>query len=159
MNVFTQYQSLIGTLTLQANDHGLLGLWCEIQTTQPEQLGERNHYHPVLQQAIAELEEYFAGHRRQFSVPVVAVGTPFQRQVWQALTTIPCGETWSYQGLALAIDNPNAVRAVGVANSKNPVSIIVPCHRVIGKNGALTGYAGGVQTKSWLLEHEAKMGF
>lgn len=87
-------------------------------------------------------------------MPLAAKGTPFQMQVWQALTTIPYGETWSYQDLANAIGNPKAVRAVGLANGKNPISVIVPCHRVIGKNGKLTGYAGGVERKKKLLSLE-----
>lgn len=90
-------------------------------------------------------------------MPIAATGTAFQEQVWSALVTIPFGKTWSYQELANAIGNPNAVRAVGLANSKNPISIIIPCHRVIGKNGKLTGYAGGVDRKKALLKHEGAM--
>ncbi|WP_146492928.1 methylated-DNA--[protein]-cysteine S-methyltransferase, partial [Vibrio cyclitrophicus] len=97
-----------------------------------------------------------SGEAIQFSVPIAAKGTPFQQSVWQALTTIPYGETWSYAQLADAIGNPKAVRAVGLANGKNPVSVIVPCHRVIGKNGKLTGYAGGVVRKQRLLVIEGR---
>lgn len=154
MNYYTTCPSPLGTITLQANENGLLGLWFEVQTTQPDDLGQLNAELPVFQQTISELNEYFEGNRTEFSVPITAHGTDFQTQVWKTLTTIPHGETWSYQDLADAIGNPKAVRAVGLANGKNPVSIIVPCHRVIGKSGKLTGYAGGVERKQWLLNLE-----
>jgi methylated-DNA-[protein]-cysteine S-methyltransferase len=154
MNYFTCYTSPLGRLTLQANDAGLTGAWFDVQTTAPDDFGTENADHPILRQAIAELTEYFAGQRQQFEVPTAAQGTDFQQQVWAQLTQIPFGETRTYQDLALAIDNPKAVRAVGLANGKNPISIIVPCHRVIGKNGRLTGYAGGVERKQKLLALE-----
>ncbi|MDC5805819.1 methylated-DNA--[protein]-cysteine S-methyltransferase [Vibrio europaeus] len=153
-NCYTTYVSPLGTITLQANEKGLLGVWFEIQTTQPEELGQLSKNDPILIKAIKQLDEYFSGDRREFDLPISAVGTKFQQQVWEALTTIPYGETWSYQDLANAIGNPKAVRAVGLANGKNPVSVIVPCHRVIGKNGKLTGYAGGVERKAKLLKLE-----
>jgi methylated-DNA-[protein]-cysteine S-methyltransferase len=131
----------------------------EIHTTQPITLGDEDAEHPVLKQAKRELDEYFTGTRTEFNLPLAALGTAFQQKVWQALITIPFGETWSYQDLADAIGNPKAVRAVGLANGKNPISIIVPCHRVIGKSGKLTGYAGGVERKAWLLKHEKKKPF
>lgn len=103
------------------------------------------------------VEAYFAGDTRALEgLKVTTGGTVFQRAVWAALRTIPAGETWSYGRLASAIGKPSAVRAVGLANGANPVGIIVPCHRVIGANGALTGYAGGVERKRWLLEHEGR---
>ncbi len=154
MNQFTYYQSPYGQMTLQANEHGLLGAWFEIQTTQPQQLGIYRDNNPILSEAVRQLEEYFLGKRTQFELPLAAKGTAFQQAVWQALCRIPFGETWSYQQLADEIGNPKAVRAVGLANGKNPISVIVPCHRVIGKNGKLTGYAGGVETKLRLLELE-----
>lgn len=154
MNYFTYYESPLGRLTLQANGAGLRGAWFDVQTTVPDDLGVENADHPILRQAVAEFEEYFAGKRQQFDVPVAAHGTDFQQQVWAMLRQIPFGETWTYQDLALAIDNPKAVRAVGLANGKNPISIIVPCHRVIGKNGKLTGYAGGIERKQKLLAME-----
>ena len=157
MNVYTHYQSPVGVLTIQANDAGLLGAWFQTQTTQPDNLGKLDSEHPVLKQAVSEYQEYFAGTRQMFEVPIAATGTEFQQKVWQALTTIPFGTTWSYQDLANAIGNPKAVRAVGLANGKNPISIIVPCHRVIGKNGALTGYAGGIERKEGLLKHEGAL--
>ncbi|MGD8112747.1 methylated-DNA--[protein]-cysteine S-methyltransferase [Vibrio sp. TRT 17S01] len=151
---YTIISTPLGKLTLQASDEGITGTWFETHTTKPEQLGIESPSHFVLQQAAKELTEYFAGKRTTFEVAVAASGTDFQRKVWQALRTIPYGQTWSYQQLAEAIDNPKAVRAVGLANGKNPVSIIVPCHRVIGKNGKLTGYAGGVERKEALLKLE-----
>ena len=154
MKNYTYYPSPIGKLTLQANDQGLLGVWFETQSTQPKDLGLLTQHHPILSQTIQQLEEYFSGARQHFTLPLAATGTPFQQQVWHALSTIPFGQTWSYQQLANALGNPKAMRAVGGANGKNPISIIVPCHRVIGKNGQLSGYAGGVEHKKALLKHE-----
>ncbi|MCK6264127.1 methylated-DNA--[protein]-cysteine S-methyltransferase [Vibrio sp. ZSDE26] len=151
---FSYYQSPLGALTLQANEHGLLGVWFPIHTTQPAQLGQRDDTFPILKETKRQLDEYFSMQRRAFSLPVASLGTDFQQQVWRALCMIPYGETWSYQQLAETIENPKAVRAVGLANGKNPVSIIVPCHRVIGKNGKLTGYAGGTEIKKNLLKLE-----
>ena len=153
-NRFTYYDSPLGTVTLQANEQGLLGVWFETHTTKPEDLGTQEDSFPIFQSVKEQLERYFAGEAVQFDVPIAAKGTPFQQSVWHALTTIPYGETWSYAQLADAIGNPKAVRAVGLANGKNPVSVIVPCHRVIGKNGKLTGYAGGVERKQRLLAIE-----
>jgi len=118
-----------------------------------EQLIEGERIAP-LQQAEDELQRYFAGERVQFSCPLDLHGTAFQIMVWKELTRIPYGETRSYTEIAHAIDRPAAVRAVGAANGANPVAIIVPCHRVIGSNGDLTGYGGGVPTKAWLLSLE-----
>ena len=113
--------------------------------------GENMHFDALRRQ----LSEYFDGQRRSFSVPLVLTGTPFQIQVWQALTTIPIGETRSYQQQANALQRPKAVRAVANANGMNKISILVPCHRVIGSDGSLTGYGGGLWRKQWLLDHEA----
>ncbi|RTZ18100.1 methylated-DNA--[protein]-cysteine S-methyltransferase [Vibrio aquaticus] len=151
---YTSFTSPLGRITMQSDEHGLLGVWFETQTTQPEELGEYTDKHPILINTIKQLQEYFAGEREQFDLPLAAKGTEFQQKVWHALSMIPYGETWSYQDLANAIDNPKAVRAVGLANGKNPISVIVPCHRVIGKNGKLTGYAGGVERKEKLLKLE-----
>ncbi|EGA66039.1 methylated-DNA--[protein]-cysteine S-methyltransferase [Vibrio brasiliensis] len=151
---YTTFLSPLGKMTLQCNQQGLLGAWFETQTTQPDELGIFTQDNPILTRTIIQLEEYFAGSRTEFELPIAAVGTVFQTQVWKALTTIPYGVTWSYQDLANAIGNPKAVRAVGLANGKNPVSVIVPCHRVIGKSGKLTGYAGGVERKAKLLDLE-----
>ncbi|TDR17438.1 methylated-DNA--[protein]-cysteine S-methyltransferase [Marinicella litoralis] len=103
-----------------------------------------------------QLNEYFTGDRKEFDLMFDQQGTEFQKQVWQALLTIPFGQLASYRDMAEQIDNPKAVRAVGAANGRNPISIIIPCHRVIGSNGTLTGYAGGLARKQWLLQHEGK---
>ena len=105
--------------------------------------------------AKAQLLQYFEGTLEQFDLPMKPVGTDFQQTVWQALTKIPYGRTGSYADIAKVIDNPRAVRAVGAANGKNPMTIVVPCHRIIGSDGSLTGYASGVKRKAWLLNHEA----
>jgi methylated-DNA-[protein]-cysteine S-methyltransferase len=110
----------------------------------------------VLQQCADELRAYFAGDLREFSVPVDAPGTEFQRRVWAALRDIPFGETRAYSDIARALGDDNTVRAVGAANGQNPVAIVVPCHRVVGRDGALTGYAGGLWRKEWLLAHEGR---
>ena len=101
-----------------------------------------------------QIEAYFRGERQHFDLELAAAGTDFQQRVWRELVNIPFGETRSYSQLANALDNPKAVRAVGGANGRNPIAVIVPCHRVIGANGHLTGYAGGVERKEWLLRHE-----
>jgi methylated-DNA-[protein]-cysteine S-methyltransferase len=112
---------------------------------------------PVFAETKHQLAEYFAGNRNDFDVPLSSAGTEFQRTVWAELQRIPFGVTISYGELAKRIDNPAAVRAVGLANGKNPISIIVPCHRVIGANGSLTGYGGGLPAKEWLLRHEGAL--
>ena len=112
--------------------------------------------HPLLEEVRRQLDAYFAGDLRCFDLPLALEGTPFQRQVWQQLLSVGYGQTASYQEIAAAIDNPKAVRAVGAANGRNPVAIIVPCHRIIGSGGRakLTGYGGGLWRKEWLLRHE-----
>lgn len=109
---------------------------------------------PAPAEAVRQLEEYFAGRRATFDLPLAPRGTRFQLQVWLALRSIPPGETTSYGAIAGAIGKPSASRAVGAANGRNPISIVVPCHRVIGANGTLTGYGGGLERKAWLLDHE-----
>jgi methylated-DNA-[protein]-cysteine S-methyltransferase len=111
----------------------------------------------VLDRAAAQLREYFAGTRRRFELPLARAGTPFQCGVWAKLDAIPFGARRSYGDLAKELGNPGASRAVGAANGKNPIAIIVPCHRVIGSDGSLTGYAGGEDRKRWLLDHEARV--
>lgn len=114
---------------------------------------------PVITQAAAQLDEYFAGERLVFDIPLLFVGTEFQKKVWNALLPIPFGTTISYADLAMRIAMPTAVRAVANANRANALSVIVPCHRVIGMDGALTGYSGGFEAKKWLLEHESHLLF
>jgi methylated-DNA-[protein]-cysteine S-methyltransferase len=111
--------------------------------------------HPVLRAAAKQLADYFAGRRRGFDLPLEFRGTDFQRRVWRALLDIPYGETRSYLDVARTLGNPAAVRAVGAANGRNPISIIAPCHRVIGASGDLTGFGGGMEAKAWLLAHES----
>ncbi|MBB1312991.1 MULTISPECIES: methylated-DNA--[protein]-cysteine S-methyltransferase [Aliivibrio] len=154
MNVYTQFDSPIGLITVNGNDDGLLGVWYESHARTLSDFGVQDDEHPILQLTVSQLKEYFNGERREFSIPLAANGTEFQNKVWQALTTIPYGETWCYKDLAIAVGNPKASQAVGGANGKNPISIIVPCHRVIGKNGSLTGYAGGLDIKDALLKLE-----
>ena len=112
--------------------------------------------HEFLRHTSDELHQYFLGKRKAFSVPIDVAGTKFQTQAWNALSQIPYGATWSYSQQAHHIGRPRAVRAIGTANSKNPVAIVVPCHRVIGADGSLTGYAGGLDKKMWLLRHESQ---
>lgn len=111
---------------------------------------------PVLLETKRQLEEYFAGKRQTFDLPLVPKGTTFQREVWQALLRIPYGETTTYGALAVAIGRPKAARAVGMALNKNPIPIIIPCHRVVGSNGSLTGFAWGIEAKKYLLDLEQK---
>ena len=110
--------------------------------------------HLILTNALTQLSEYFNGTRTTFSLPLDLNGTDFQKQAWLALARIPYGQTMTYGEQAASIGRPRAVRAIGTANSKNPVAVVLPCHRVIGADGSLTGYAGGMQKKQWLLEHE-----
>jgi len=110
---------------------------------------------PLIKKAAAQLAEYFARRRAEFDLPLAPAGTEFQRSVWQALETIPFGETRSYGDIAVQIGNPKACRAVGMANNRNPIAIIIPCHRVIGRDGSLTGYGGGLDVKQYLLDLES----
>lgn len=148
----TTLPSPLGPLTAAATPQGLALLWFDAAA--PDGVPEDPH-HPWLCQAALELAAYWQNPWLGFSVPLDLQGTPFQRQVWQALTTIPTGKTCSYADIARQIGRPTAMRAVGAANGANPVGLIVPCHRVIGANGMLTGYAAGVHRKAALLRHEA----
>lgn len=148
----------LGDLALTADSQGLLSaLFVEQEqrlTKYPITLGDNPH----ISEAKRQFAEYFAGQRQQFDLTLAPFGTAFQRQVWFQLLTIPYGESRSYSDIAEALASPNAVRAVAGANAKNPLSIVVPCHRVIGKNGQLTGYAGGLARKDWLLKLEQGLG-
>ena len=154
--VFRLIESPVGPLKLVARDAALIAvLWVPDRPGRVP-LGEM-HWSgddPVLDETEQQLRAYFAGQLRTFDLPLAFDGTAFQRQVWQALLEIPFGQTRSYQQLADHLGRPKAARAVGAANGRNPVSIIAPCHRVIGQRGELTGFAGGLQTKAWLLGHE-----
>lgn len=147
----------IGVLTLVASDAGLTHVLFDGQGPAdvglPEDLPEADD-DPVLERAAAELGEYFAGGRRAFDVPLDLRGTEFQVAAWRALADVPYGETRSYSEQAEAIGRPGAFRAVGAANGRNPVPVILPCHRIVGADGSLTGFGGGLATKRHLLDHE-----
>lgn len=152
---WTTTTSPIGTLLLTGDDTGLAGVWME----------DQRHALPVdpswtedatpFAAALAQLAAYFAGDLRTFDLPLAGAGTPFRQKVWAALRDIPYGTTTSYGVLAAAVGSPGAARAVGLANGRNPLSVVVPCHRVVGSSGALVGYGGGLDRKRWLLDHEA----
>jgi methylated-DNA-[protein]-cysteine S-methyltransferase len=148
--------SPVGPLKLVASDQGLAAILWKDDSPGRVRLGTmaEDPEHPILLEAQRQLGEYFAGKRRAFALQLDFAGTDFQRRVWEALLTIPYGETRSYAEIAQQIGSPEAVRAVGAANGKNPISIITPCHRVIGANGKLTGFAGGLETKARLLAME-----
>jgi len=154
------YRSLlpspIGALTLVASDEGLVAILWPDDAPGRVRLADATTRddHPVLAAAAEQLSEYFAGTRTRFDLPLAPAGTPFQRDVWLALADIPFAETRSYAEIARAIGRPTATRAVGAANGRNPLSIVAPCHRVVGSNGALTGFAGGLAAKRFLLNHE-----
>ncbi len=149
--------SPLGDVLIAANAHGLAGVWfVEGQAHMPDtSCWQTNDTHPTLQAAAQQLAEYFSGQRHSFDLPLHPIsGTPFQRSVWQALQRIPYGHTCTYGDIARNIGNPKAVRAVGAAIGQNPHTIVVPCHRVVGANGSLTGFAGGLERKIFLLAHE-----
>jgi len=142
----------IGTLRLVSNGAALIGIEFEHRYSAAD---GNNKSDVVLTACAAQLTEYFAAQRRHFELPVAAQGTAFQRAVWDALADIPYGELRSYRDIARSVGNPAAVRAVGAANGRNPLPIVVPCHRVIGSNGSLTGFAGGLEIKKFLLQLES----
>lgn len=154
MKQHTMIDSPYGPLTLVATDGVLSGLYMTDQRHRPpeETFGARDD--TPFGETIDQLKAYFAGELKEFDLPLRLHGTPFQRTVWEQLPHIPYGETWSYGELADALGNPKASRAVGLANGRNPVGIIVPCHRVVGANGSLTGYGGGLDRKKRLLDFE-----
>jgi len=154
--VYKMMTSPVGRLKLVASDVGLAAILWENDNPRrvPLNLVAEVPLHPVLLAAEQQLREYFAGERREFSIPLDFGGTEFQNQVWRALLAIPFGETRTYSEIARQIGKPAAVRAVGAANGRNPISIIAPCHRVIGATGRLTGFAGGLEAKAHLLALE-----
>jgi methylated-DNA-[protein]-cysteine S-methyltransferase len=154
--IFTTIPSPVGALKLVASDAGLVAILWENDRDGRVRLGamEETPDHPVLVEASRQLGGYFAGRRTAFDLPLDFRGSAFQKQVWAALLTIPFGETRSYGQIARQIGRPTASRAVGAANGRNPISIVAPCHRVIGTGGALTGFAGGLEVKAFLLAHE-----
>jgi methylated-DNA-[protein]-cysteine S-methyltransferase len=151
----TIIDSPIGPLTVVGGERGITGLYMPDHRPAPDEaaFGERDD--ASFTDAAQQLGEYWAGERRAFDLDLDPKGSPFQLRVWEALRSIPYGATRTYGWVAAAVGQPTAVRAVGLANSRNPISIVVPCHRVVGSTGALTGYAGGVERKRFLLDHEA----
>ncbi|MBN2345362.1 MAG: methylated-DNA--[protein]-cysteine S-methyltransferase [Candidatus Aminicenantes bacterium] len=151
-SVSTYLRSPIGYLRITGNDKWLQAVaFCDQPGMQADAVPD------ILKRACQQLDEYFKGQRRKFELPLSLRGTSFQKKVWAALRKVPFGRTLSYGGVARAIGRPYSGRAVGGANHHNPVAIIVPCHRIIGHNGRLTGYGGGLWRKQWLLDHEKKV--
>lgn len=151
--VFTHMSSPVGRLKLVASGKGLVAILWQDDDPGRVKLGamEEDEAHPILAETRRQLGEYFAGTRQAFDIPLDFHGTAFQKSVWGALLAIPFGETRTYAEIARQIGRPSAMRAVGAANGRNPISIVAPCHRVIGANGALTGFAGGLEAKAHLL--------
>lgn len=142
------YNSPVGDLLIRSNESKITTVQFINETKESEYKTE------AVEQCINELDEYFFSGRKFFTVEIELIGTPFQKSVWSELLTIPYGSTISYEAVGIRIGNVKAIRAIGLANGQNPVAIIVPCHRVIGKNGDLVGYGGGLDNKEWLLNHE-----
>jgi methylated-DNA-[protein]-cysteine S-methyltransferase len=153
--LYTSFESPIGELLAVGDGRALHGLYMQEGRTAVAVRAGWERAYEAFAEVRAQLADYFAGRRRAFDLPLAMSGSPFQRRVWRALQNIPYGETISYGEVALRIGVPSASRAVGVANGRNPVSVIVPCHRVIGADGGLTGYGGGVERKRFLLDLEA----
>jgi len=159
MLLYKHMETVVGRLKLVADESNLIAVLWPGETAMRVKLEDMREdaRHSVLTEAERQLAEYFEGKRTTFDLPIQLRGTPFQKLVWQQLLRIPYGQTRSYGHLALAIGNVSASRAVGLANSKNPLSIVVPCHRVIGASGKLTGFAGGIETKARLLALEGAL--
>ena len=153
---FDYVSSAFGPIVLATDGIALTGVWFDGQRYQPpmDSRWERRRDLPILQQAATELAEYFAGERREFGLALAPSGTPFQRAVWDAIARVPCGETIAYRELAIRAGQPRAIRAAGAATGRNPLSIVIPCHRIVGADGTLTGYAGGLERKRALLTLE-----
>lgn len=154
---YATIDSPIGELLLTGDDDGLTGLYMQRHLRGPEPDAVWRHDPGALADTATQLEEYFAGERTEFELELAPRGTPFQQRVWALLREIPFGETTTYGALAHALGNPRTVRAVGLANGRNPISIVVPCHRVIGADGSLVGFGGGIERKRALLAHEAEV--
>ncbi len=154
--LFDITESALGAIVLASDGDALTGAWFDGQRHQPAQDGtwRRQRELPVLRRAAAEFAEYFAGVRTQFTLPLAPVGTPFQCRIWDAIATVPYGATIAYRELARRAECPESIRAAGAATGRNPLSILVPCHRIVGADGALTGYAGGLARKRALLALE-----
>jgi methylated-DNA-[protein]-cysteine S-methyltransferase len=153
---FSELDSPVGALLLVGDDRALSGLYMHDQRHRPPLPDGCRRNDRMFREAREQLRAYFAGKLRDFELQLAAEGSEFQRAVWKALGAIPFGRTESYGALARRIGKPGASRAVGLANGRNPIGIIVPCHRVVGADGSLTGYGGGLTRKQWLLEHERR---
>ena len=156
----TTHPTPVGELTLVASDHGLRAVvWPTSSLKRARVTGRphRNSDHPILQTTTRQLDEYFAGERTTFDIPLDLDGTRFQVAAWRSLAQIPFGSTTTYGHQAAGLGIPTAARAIGAANGANPVCIVLPCHRVIGSDGSLTGFGGGLPVKRWLLDHEARV--
>jgi methylated-DNA-[protein]-cysteine S-methyltransferase len=153
---YTTLDSTVGALLLTSNGDAITGLFMEKHKGGPKPISDWRRDDELFREAADQLRAYFAGELTEFELPIATGGAPFQQSVWAELRNIPYGSTISYGELARRIGNPKAPRAVGAANGDNPISIIIPCHRVIGSNGKLTGYGGGIERKKFLLEFEAE---
>ena len=149
MEYYYHFESPVGIVTLAQEDNAIT-----LIKTGERELKGRYESTPLIKETISQLSEYFAGIRKEFTFPMNPVGTPWQKRVWDCLLQIPYGETRSYKDIAQMAGNPKAFRAVGLANNRNPIWIAIPCHRVIGTDGGLTGYGGGLHVKEFLLELE-----
>ena len=160
-NYQTHYTSPVGELLIKCTDEAITAiLFMDTDQSSKEeslQMAVPTAHPEIMRRCMQQLDEYFAGSRKEFNFPVMQDGTVFQQSVWKALCEIPFGKTISYLELARRIGNEKSIRAVGTTNGKNQISIVIPCHRVIGANGNLTGYGGGLWRKSWLLEHEQRI--
>jgi len=154
-DVYRKIDSPVGRLTLVASGHHLVAIaWQKEADAEPFGAEPESAPHPILDETERQLRAYFAGELQAFDLPLDFRGTDFQRRVWQALLAIPFGETRSYHDIAVELGQPTATRAVGAANGRNPIPIVAPCHRVIGANGSLTGFGGGLENKAFLLDLE-----
>jgi methylated-DNA-[protein]-cysteine S-methyltransferase len=153
---YSELDSPVGTLLLVGDDSSLQGLYMDPQKYRPALAAGCERHEKAFRSVREQLQAYFAGRLRRFEVTLAGEGSAFQKEVWRALLEIPFGQTESYGQLARRIGRDKASRAVGLANGRNPIGIIVPCHRVVGANGSLTGYGGGIERKKWLLEHERR---
>ncbi len=154
---FDDFKTPIGILKIAIDDKGLRYVLFESNKHAPPHIVDWRKDFNATQIAREQLLQYFAGERKEFDLEISLEGTDFQQRTWQTLASIPYGQTWSYAELAKQVDSPKAVRAVGAANGRNPLPIVLPCHRVIGSNGSLTGFGGGLPVKQWLLEHESSV--
>ena len=157
MNYYSELQTPVGPVTMVSDGTSITAISMRAAADVAGRSTEWIEDDARLDECRAQLTAYFAGELREFSLPLAAHGTPFQKRVWAALRRIPFGETRSYGALAASLGHPGSARAVGAANRTNPIGIVVPCHRVIGADGTLTGYAGGIERKKFLLEHEAAL--